>query len=172
MYYKPTKFDENRWSNFWGSQIRVNNGGWSNTFQGKCFRSLFLAAAMCGRALSWRSTVPEDNIPCRFFWIAESNYSTLSTFRGRLYCFGHVYGLTTLRTDMYDVSRSTLCKASFYSHCGFNFATDRTLKIKCSPRKYLEYPIVMMLGLNSVDTKQLKLILNTLGGDMLKALCP
>ena len=45
--------------------------------------------------LSWRRTVPEDNIPCCFFWIKESNYSMHSTYGRRLYCFSHVCGLTT-----------------------------------------------------------------------------
>ena len=55
----------------------------------------FLAAAVCGRSLSRRRKIPEDNFPRRLFWIKESNYSTHSTFGGRLYCFRHVYGLST-----------------------------------------------------------------------------
>ena len=46
--------------------------------------------------LSWRTTIPENNIPrLFFFWIKTSNYSTHSTFGGTLYLFRHVYGLTT-----------------------------------------------------------------------------
>ena len=45
--------------------------------------------------LSWRRTIPEDNILRRVFWIKELNYSMHSTFGGRLYCFRHVYELTT-----------------------------------------------------------------------------
>ena len=78
-----------------GSQVQVDDGGWWNTSHRKCFRSLFVAAAVCGRALSWRRTIPEDNILHHFFWIKESNYSMHSTFDGRSYCFRHVYRLTT-----------------------------------------------------------------------------
>ena len=70
------------------SQVRADDGGWSNTYHRKHFRSLFVAAAVCSRALSWRRTIPEDNIPRRLFWIKESNYSTHSTFVARLYFLG------------------------------------------------------------------------------------
>ena len=40
-----------------GSQIRADDGGWSNTSRRKRFRSLFVAAAVCGRAFSWRRTI-------------------------------------------------------------------------------------------------------------------
>ena len=78
-----------------GSLVRADNGGWSNTSHRKRFRILFVAAAVRGRALSWRRTIPDVNIPRRLFWINESNFSAHSTFGGRLYCFRHVYGLTT-----------------------------------------------------------------------------
>ena len=77
------------------SQVRADDGGWSNTSHRKRFRSPYVAAAVCDRALSWRRTIPEDNIPRRLFWIKESNYSTHSKFGGRLYCFRRVYGLST-----------------------------------------------------------------------------
>ena len=77
-----------------GSQVRVDDGGWPNTSQRKLFRSLFVAAAVCGRAISWRRTIPEDNIPRCLFWIKESNYSTYFTFGGRDYSLGHVYCIT------------------------------------------------------------------------------
>ena len=73
-------------------------GGWwwvIKHFHRKSFRSLFVASAVCGRALSWRRTIPEDNIPRRWFWIKEYNYSTQSIFGGRLYSFGQINGLTT-----------------------------------------------------------------------------
>ena len=41
----------------------------------------FVAAAICSRALSWR-TIPEDNIPSRLFWIKES--IVLGMFMGSL----------------------------------------------------------------------------------------
>ena len=46
-----------------GSQVRADDGGWSNTSKRKRFRRLFVAAAVCDRALSWRRTMPDDNIP-------------------------------------------------------------------------------------------------------------
>ena len=78
-----------------GSQVRADGGGWSNTSDRKRFRSLFVAAAVCGGTLSWGRTIPEDIIPRRWFWIKESKYSTYSTFGGSLYCFRHVCGFTT-----------------------------------------------------------------------------
>ena len=121
-----------------GSQVWADDGGWSNTSHRKRFRSLFVAAAVCGWALSWRRTIPVDNIPRSFFWIKESNYSMHSAFGGRFYCFKHVYGLTT-RSELTNAmwrDRRAYCKhcpthlrkASSDSHCGFNFAIDRTFK--------------------------------------------
>ena len=78
-----------------GSQVQADDGGWSNNIHQKRFRSLSVAAAVYGWALSWRRTIPEDNIPRHLFWIKEWNYNTHSTFGGRLYCFRHVYRLTT-----------------------------------------------------------------------------
>ena len=74
---------------------------WVTKHHWKRFRSLFLAAAVCGRALSWRRTIPENNIPRRLFWIKESNYSTCSTFGGRLYCLGMFTG--SLRAQKWQV---------------------------------------------------------------------
>ena len=85
-----------------------------------------------------------DNIPHLLFWIKESNYSTQSTFSGRLYCFRHVYGLT-MRTELtsaicrnrqayYRRCATHLRKASSDSCCGSNFATDRNLKKRNSFR--------------------------------------
>ena len=84
------------------SQVQADDGEWSNNSHRKRFRSLFVAAAVWGRALSWRRTIPEDNIPRHFSEIKESNYSTHSTFGRRHYCFRHVY---VLKTDKYDVSQ-------------------------------------------------------------------
>ena len=50
-----------------GSQVRADNVGWSNTSHQKRFRSLFVAAAVCGRALSRRRAILEGNILRRFF---------------------------------------------------------------------------------------------------------
>ena len=61
-----------------GSQLWADDCGWSNTSHRKHFRSLFVAAIVSGRALSWKRTVPEDNIRRRLFWIKESNYTTHS----------------------------------------------------------------------------------------------
>ena len=96
------------WRKGWKSEGAKSEmyDGWSNTSHRKCHRSLFVAAAVYSQALSWRRTIPEDNIPPRLFWIQESNYSTQFTFGGRFYCFIHVYGLIALRTDTCDVSRS------------------------------------------------------------------
>ena len=71
-----------------GSQVLADDGGWSNTSHRKRFRSLYVAAVVCGRALSWRRTIPEDNIP-RLFWKELAGD----------YCFRHVYGLTALFLD-------------------------------------------------------------------------
>ena len=130
-----------------GSQVWADDGGWSNTFHRKRFRSIFIAAAEWGRAVSWRRTISEDNIPRRFLLIKESNYSTHSTFGGKLYCFRHVYGHTTRseltsatcrhRRAYYRHCATHLRKASSDSHCGSNFATDRTLKIKYP--SYIDY---------------------------------
>ena len=60
----------------------------------------------------------------------ESNYSTLSTFGGRLYCFRHVYGLTTTSAMCRDRRAEKLRKTSSDSHCGSNFGNGRTLKKK------------------------------------------
>ena len=68
----------------------------------------------------------KDNIPRRFFWIMESNYSTHSTYGRRLYCFRHIYGLTT-RSELTHCT-THLHKVSSDCHCGSNFATDWTLK--------------------------------------------
>ena len=78
-----------------GSQVRADGGGWSNTSDRKRFRSLFVAATVCGGTLSWGRTIPEDIIPRRWFWIKESNYSTHSILGGRIHCLRHVYKLTT-----------------------------------------------------------------------------
>ena len=74
------------------------------------------------------------------FWIKESNYRTRSTLCGRLYSMTFLRAHYALRTDKCCVSRSTsilealrkthLRKASSDSHCGSNFANDRTLKKK------------------------------------------
>ena len=45
----------------------------------------------CGRGQS----IPEVNIPRHLFWLKELNYSMHFTFGRRLYCFWHVYRLTT-----------------------------------------------------------------------------
>ena len=97
-----------------GSQVRVDDDGWSNTSHQKCFRSPFVASAVCDQALSWRRTIPEENIPRRLFWIKELNYSTHFTFGRRLYCFRHVHVLTIciqnwqVQCDMIDgYSRDT-----------------------------------------------------------------
>ena len=84
-----------------GSQIRADDGGWSNTTHRKRFGSLFVAAAVCGRALSWRRTIPEANNTRRLFWMKESNYSSHSTFGGRLYCLGMFTG--SLRTQNWQM---------------------------------------------------------------------
>ena len=81
-----------------GSQVREDDGVWSNSSHRKRFRSLFVAAAVCGRVLSWIRTTPEHNIPRHLFWIKESNYSMPFTFGGRL-LFRHVYGLT-MRSEL------------------------------------------------------------------------
>ena len=94
---------EERYENY---RERSPGGSWwvIKHFPSKTLRSLFVAAAVCGRALPWR-TIPEDNIPRRFFWIKESNYSMHSTFGRRLYCFRHVYGLT-----MRSKQTSAMCR--------------------------------------------------------------
>ena len=95
--------------------------------------------------LSWRRTIPEDNISRRFFWIKESNYSMHFVSGGRLYCFRHVYGFTTRSSMTNAMCRGdrraylTYCathlsKASSDSHCDSNIATDRTLEKKYSRR--------------------------------------
>ena len=89
--------------------FRADDGWWSNTSHRKRFRSLFAAAAVCGRTMYWR-TIPEDNIPCRFLWIKQSNYSTHSTFGGRLYWFRHVYGLTTRSELTRDIAQHIWAK--------------------------------------------------------------
>ena len=87
-----------------GSQVREVDDVWSNTSHRKRFRSLFVAAAVCGRALSWRRTIPEDNIPRRLSEIKESNYSTHSAFGGRLsflVCLRTQYALKTEKCDVW-----------------------------------------------------------------------
>ena len=83
------------------NQVRADDGRWSNTSNRKRFRSLFVVAAVCGRALLWRRTIPEDNITRRLFWIKESNYSTHSTFGERLYSLGMLTG--SLRAQNWQV---------------------------------------------------------------------
>ena len=90
-----------------GSQVRADDGGWSNTSHRKRFRSPFVAAALCGRTLSWWRTIPEDNISRRIFWIKKSNYSTQSIFGGRLLFYACLRAHYALRTDKCNVSRST-----------------------------------------------------------------
>ena len=60
-----------------------------------------MAPAVCGRTLSWRRTISEDNILCRLFWIKKSNYSMHSTFGRTLYCFRMFTG--SLRTQNWQV---------------------------------------------------------------------
>ena len=109
------------------SQIWADGGGWSNISHRKRFTSLFVASGVYGRTLSWRRTIPADNIPRRFCWIKESNYSMHSTFGRRHDCFRYVYGLTMrseLTSAMCDDWRvykrhcaTHLRKASSDSHC-------------------------------------------------------
>ena len=79
------------------SQVWADDGGWSNTSHRKHFRNLLIATAVCGRALSWRRTIPEDNILRHLFWIKESYYSTYSTFGRRDIVLGMFTG--SLRTQ-------------------------------------------------------------------------
>ena len=51
-----------------GNQVRADDGRWSHTSHRKRFRRIFVAASVCGRVLSWRRTIPEDNIPRLLFW--------------------------------------------------------------------------------------------------------
>ena len=91
-----------------GSQVPACDCGWLNTSHRKRFRSLFVAAVVCSWALSWRRTIPEDNVPRSLLWIKESIYGTYSTFGRRDYSFRHVYRAHYMhRTDKCDVLRST-----------------------------------------------------------------
>ena len=49
----------------------------------------------CSCSMRPSIVMKKGNIPHHLFWIKESNYSKHSTYGRRLYCFRHVYMLTT-----------------------------------------------------------------------------
>ena len=78
-----------------GSLDRADDGGWSNTSQRKRLRILFVAAVVCGQALSWKRISSWGQQFSSLFLNEGIELQTHSTFGGRLYCFMHVYGLIT-----------------------------------------------------------------------------
>ena len=87
-----------------GSQVRADDGGWSNTPHRNRFRSLFVAAVVCDRALSWRRTIPENNIPRRLFW--KRNRITTRTPH-----LGGDYGLGTFTDSLRAQNWQVRCVA-------------------------------------------------------------
>ena len=82
-------------------QVWADDGGWSNTSHRKRFRSIFVAAAVCGGTLSWGRTIPEDIIPRRWFWIKEPNYSSTPHLAGDSIILGMFTG--SLRAQNWQV---------------------------------------------------------------------
>ena len=89
--------------------------GDQTTSHRKRFRSLFAAAAVC----DWAIVMKKDNTwgqhSSSLVLKEKSNYSTHSTFGGRLYCFRRVYGFAT-RSGL----SSAMCRdrRAYWRHCG------------------------------------------------------
>ena len=115
---------------------------------------------VCGRALSWMRTIPENNIPHRFFWI-KSNYSIHSTFGGDS-ILGMFWAHHALRSDKCDVSlsmgiletlRNTSAQSFIWFSLEFSFRDWSDLEEKNSPRMwhlpYEELPVNVIRTHNS-----------------------